>query len=107
MNEAEWQTRKNRIDKRLRSIDPGWTIIRYRDGLDLSTLTCHAVGFTPEQMQWLSLIQEHLIKNLTIDEEDFDLPGLLSSRGGKAKARKVFSNQLPTVIATLNTVIAT
>src|SRR6266498_3446757 len=51
-------------------------------------LTLHKL--TPEQMQWLSLVREHLVKNLSMDEEDFDLTPLLEMRGGKAKARKVF-----------------
>src|SRR5262245_30608930 len=47
MNEAEWQTRKQRIDTRLRSLNPAWSIIPCRDGLDLSALTCHAVTEFP------------------------------------------------------------
>jgi hypothetical protein len=31
MNEAEWQTRKQRIDTRLRAIQPAWTIRYYMD----------------------------------------------------------------------------
>ncbi|MHB8522635.1 MAG: type I restriction endonuclease subunit R [Limisphaerales bacterium] len=50
---------------------------------------------TPEQMQWLSLVREHLVKNLSMDEEDFDLTPLLGMRGGKAKARKVFGDISP------------
>jgi type I restriction enzyme, R subunit len=61
--------------------------------------------FTAEQMRWLSLIQEHLIKNLSIDEEDFDLTPLLEMRGGKAKARKVFGD-LPKVVGELNLAVA-
>ena len=53
--------------------------------------------FNREQMQWLSLIQEHLIKNLSIDEEDFDVMPLLEMRGGKAKARKVFGDLAPLI----------
>src|SRR5213078_3416011 len=45
---------------------------------------------TTEQMQWLSLVSEHLVKNLSMDEEDFDLTPLLQMRGGKAKAQQVF-----------------
>ncbi|MCU0782759.1 MAG: DEAD/DEAH box helicase family protein [Verrucomicrobia bacterium] len=56
---------------------------------------------TPEQMQWLSLVREHLVKNLSMDEEDFDLTPLLEMRGGKAKARKLFLD-LPRVVAELN-----
>lgn len=47
MNEAEWQTRKSRIDTRLLSLSPRWEIIRYRDSLDLSKLRCHAVETIP------------------------------------------------------------
>jgi hypothetical protein len=44
MTESEWQTRKQRIDTRLRSVNPPWQIIGYREGLDLPALHCHAVG---------------------------------------------------------------
>ena len=47
MNEAEWQTRKQRINTRLRAMHPVWEIIRYRGGLDLSSLACHAVEELP------------------------------------------------------------
>ena len=35
MTKSEWQTRKQRIDTRLRSVNPAWQIMRYREGLDL------------------------------------------------------------------------
>ena len=47
MNEAEWQTRKQRIDARLRSLNPAWQIVRYNEGLAFSTLHCHAVEELP------------------------------------------------------------
>ena len=50
-------------------------------------LAAHKV--TAEQMQWLSLVREHLVKYLPMHEEDFDLTPLLEMRGGKARARKV------------------
>ena len=60
---------------------------------------------TAEQTQWLSLVSEHLVKNLSMDEEDFDLTPLLEMRGGKAKARKV-SGDLPQLVAALNEALA-
>jgi type I restriction enzyme, R subunit len=60
---------------------------------------------TPEQMQWLSLVREHLIKNLSMDEEDFDLTPLLQMRGGTAKARRVFG-ELDLLVAKLNEAVA-
>ncbi len=47
MHEAEWLTRKLRIDKRLQALNPKWQIIRYRPGLDVAALTCHAVTEIP------------------------------------------------------------
>ena len=60
---------------------------------------------TPEQMQWLSLVREHLVKNLSMDEEDFDLTPLLEMRGGKAKATKVFG-ELSSLVTQLNEAVA-
>ena len=33
MSEAEWKTRKERIDKWLKSLPQPWEIVRYKDGL--------------------------------------------------------------------------
>ena len=48
-DEAEWLTRKKRVDTRLRSLTPRWEIIHWRDGLDLTQLTCHAVTEFPTE----------------------------------------------------------
>jgi hypothetical protein len=48
-DEAEWPTRKQRIDTKLRALNPKWQIIRYHDGLDLSRLTCHVVEELPTE----------------------------------------------------------
>jgi type I restriction enzyme R subunit len=61
---------------------------------------------TPEQMQWLSLVREHLVKNLSMDEEDFDLTPLLEMRGGRAKAKKVFGD-FSQVVSELNEAVVT
>ena len=47
MHEAEWLTRKLRIDKRLQALNPKWQIIPYRPGLDIAALSCHAVTEFP------------------------------------------------------------
>ena len=61
--------------------------------------------FTTEQMQWLSLVREQLIKNLTIDEDDFDNTPLLQGRGGMAKAKQVFG-ELNLLVTRLNEAVA-
>lgn len=45
--ELEWQTRRDRINKKLKSLNPVWTIIKYKDSLDTSSLACHAVEEYP------------------------------------------------------------
>ncbi len=47
MSESEWQTRKTRIDARLRALTPPWEIIPCPDNLDTSALTHHAVEEFP------------------------------------------------------------
>lgn len=45
--ELEWQTRRNRINKKLESLKPAWKIVKYSDELDTSALNCHAVEEYP------------------------------------------------------------
>src|SRR5262245_1601006 len=47
MNEAEWKTRKERIDTRLRNCNPSWQIVPWRAGLDVSTLRSHVITEFP------------------------------------------------------------
>jgi len=41
--ELEWKTRKERVDKRLRSLTPPWSIIKHHPDLNAASLDCHAV----------------------------------------------------------------
>ncbi len=38
MNQSEWQTRKGRIDTRLRSCNPAWQLVPWRTGLPAAKL---------------------------------------------------------------------
>jgi len=49
MTESEWKTRKTRIDTKLRALNPSWYIIPYKEGLNLSSLSSHAVEEFPTQ----------------------------------------------------------
>ena len=49
LDELEWKTRKERIDKKLKALKPGWNIIKYEEGTDTSTLLCHAVTEYPTE----------------------------------------------------------
>lgn len=63
-------------------------------------------AFTPAQQQWLSLIEAHLIENLTIDVSDFDLLPVFTRRGGLSQATRVFAGQLQDLIVRLNEAVA-
>ena len=49
MTESEKITRKNRIDKRLQSKLLNWKIIPWKDSLDVSSLSAHAVEEYPTE----------------------------------------------------------
>ena len=51
--------------------------------------------FTSEQVHWLDRIKAHLIENLSIDEEDFEVLPIFARFGGWKKANAVFSGNLP------------
>ena len=62
--------------------------------------------FNDEQTEWLEYIKEHLIINLAIDKDSFDLMPILERHGGLSKARKVFGNQFDEVIEKINEAVA-
>jgi type I restriction enzyme R subunit len=62
--------------------------------------------FTSEQQEWLDHIRRHLVANLSIDEDDFEVMPVFSREGGLGKARRIFGGQLPDLIRRLNEEIA-
>ena len=65
-----------------------------------------SVGLTPEQKQWLDKIRAHLIENLSISKEDFDIIPIFSNEGGWGRANRVFDGKLPALIHQWNEAIA-
>jgi type I restriction enzyme R subunit len=61
--------------------------------------------FTKEQQQWLDRIKSHLAENLSIDQDDFELP-IFSRLGGWKKANGIFFGQLAPLIHSFNQAIA-
>lgn len=59
-------------------------------------------NFNPEQKKWLEYIKYHLITNLAIEQENFDLVPVLEDHGGLARARKVFGTELDKLITEIN-----
>jgi type I restriction enzyme R subunit len=58
--------------------------------------------FTRDQDLWLDYIRQHLVENLSIEKEDFDLIPVFSSHGGWGRADRVFDGKLPGLLAELN-----
>jgi len=58
--------------------------------------------FTQDQDLWLGYIRQHLVENLSIEKEDFDLIPVLSSHGGWGRADRAFDGNLPGLLAELN-----
>jgi type I restriction enzyme R subunit len=65
-------------------------------------------SFTPDQKKGLGLIAEHLKQNLSINEDDLDTQPVFTKRGGLARARRLFGNELEPLFGRLNyTLVAT
>ena len=62
----------------------------------------HEKKFNEEQTKWLSYVEEHLVKNLSLSEEDFDDMPVLFQHGGLGKAKKVFGADLHPLIEEIN-----
>jgi type I restriction enzyme R subunit len=67
-----------------------------------------AIGhkFTSEQQQWLERIRSHLVENLSISRDDFDIVPVLSNPGGWKPADRVFAGQLQTLLSEINEAVA-
>jgi type I restriction enzyme R subunit len=66
----------------------------------------YSVSLTAEQQQWLDKIREHLIANLSISKDDFDIIPIFANDGGWGKANRVFNGELPVLIRQWNEAIA-
>lgn len=62
--------------------------------------------YTREQEKWLERIREHLIANLSIDEEDFETVPVLQNAGGWGNANRAFDKKLPAFLKKLNEAVA-
>ncbi|AQT68227.1 Type-1 restriction enzyme R protein [Anaerohalosphaera lusitana] len=61
--------------------------------------------FTPEQMEWLTLIKDHVTASLAIEPDDFQYAPF-NERGGLMRAYNLFGDDLNKIIQELNEVLA-
>jgi type I restriction enzyme R subunit len=59
-------------------------------------------ALTTEQGKWMALIRRHLVSNLSIDKQDFDLIPVLAARGGWTPANRAFGGKLADLLGSLN-----
>ena len=77
--------------------------LRFRNWLTEQEKAGHK--FTSEQIEWLTMIKDHIATSLAIEIDDFEnVP--FNQKGGLLKADQVFRNRLPQLIEELNTVLA-
>ncbi|MBO8127757.1 MAG: DEAD/DEAH box helicase family protein [Peptococcaceae bacterium] len=60
--------------------------------------------FTPEQMEWLTMIKDHIAASLSIDMDDFELAPFYE-KGGPVKAYQLFGQELNHILKELNEVL--
>lgn len=61
--------------------------------------------FTPEQMEWLRLIKDHVVSSYHIDLDDLDYTPF-DAQGGKGKMFQLFGDEMEEIINELNEVLA-
>ena len=86
--DAELKPFSEQVDKRFQE----WT---FRHNAQRAT------AFTPEQMEWLRLIKDHIASSCSIGRADFDYAEL-ADRGGLQKAWVLFGEQLDGLMAEMN-----
>ena len=60
--------------------------------------------FTPEQLEWLEMIKDHIATSLSIELDDFDnVP--FNQKGGAIKAYQIFRTDLNTILEEMNLVL--
>lgn len=62
--------------------------------------------FSQEQKEWLRMIRDHISASLDIVLEDFEEIVPFNQKGGYYKARKLFGEQLESIMSELNEVLA-
>ena len=60
-----------------------------------------ATAFTPEQMDWLRLMKDHIASSCSIGRDDFDYAEL-ADKGGLQKVWQVFGEELDGLIGEMN-----
>ena len=63
-------------------------------------------NFNADQLQWLDRIQAHLIENLAIEVDHFEIAPIFERHGGLAAVRRAFGGRLEEITTILNEAVA-
>jgi type I restriction enzyme, R subunit len=63
-------------------------------------------AFTAEQEAWLALIREHLVQNLTIELDDFQLLPIFERQGGMSRASSVLAGSIEPLVTEIDEAVA-
>lgn len=86
----------NSFDSRVRKNFQDWTFKRNNS---------QGYQFNEEQMEWLHMIEEHIIRSASIEEEDFDYTPF-DTKGGFIKYYQVFGKDYLNIMNELNVALA-
>ncbi len=85
-------------------LEPFTTFVNRRFHQWLSNEAKAGHVFSGEQMEWLTMIKEHIITSASIEPEDFDnVP--FDQKGGRFKAWQLFGKELEELLAQMNEVL--
>lgn len=59
-------------------------------------------SLTADQQKWIEYIRQHLVQNLSIERDDFEVIPVLCDRGGWGRANRIFEGQLDDLIKDFN-----
>ena len=60
--------------------------------------------FTPEQMDWLRMIKDHILSSYHLDLDDLDYTPF-DARGGRGKMYQLFGSEMEKIIEELNEIL--
>jgi len=90
------------------AVNEGAPLLTAEERVDRAfSLVIEGKSFTDIQLRWLERIRDHLITNLTIDRNDFDLLPVFQREGGWTVANRIFNNDLESLLQEFNAAVAT
>jgi type I restriction enzyme R subunit len=66
------------------------------------TSVCAGRTLSHDQVKWIEYIRQHLVQNLSIEQEDFNIIPVLADRGGWGNADRTFDGRLAELLDDLN-----